>query len=181
MCWKALACSYIRQAALGLQHMHEKGLVHRDIKPANLLVAQPSNVVKILDLGLARLRQSADQPSTGPMSVLTSEGMMIGTPDFLAPEQARDARNVDARADIYSLGCTFYFLLTGQPPFPGGSLVDKLFKHAQAQPTRTEELRPGVQQQLTAIIQKMMAKKPQDRYQTPREIADALTLFSPKG
>lgn len=171
-----LACEYIRQAALGLQHIHERGLVHRDIKPANLFVTMDGTLVKILDLGLARLRNSPEQQDLA--NRLTREGIMIGTPDYLPPEQAIDPRKVDIRADIYSLGCTLYYLLTGQPPFPGSSLVDKLFKHQQSDPTRTDLLRPGVQQGLNAIVQKMMMKKPDDRYQQPVEVAAALAPFA---
>jgi serine/threonine-protein kinase len=169
------ACEYVRQAALGLQHIHECGLVHRDIKPANLLVTLSDATVKILDLGLARLRPSAEPDADPP---LTREGIMIGTPDYLAPEQAQDPRGVDTRADIYSLGCTLYYLLTGQPPFPGGSLLEKLVKHQTNAPARSDLLRPGVKEKLHALKQKMMAKLPEDRFQTPAEVAVALAPFS---
>lgn len=172
-----LACTYTRQAALGLQHVHEHGLVHRDIKPHNLLLT-PDGVIKILDLGLARLRQT--ETGQAPVESLTQEGIIIGTPDYLAPEQALDPRAVDIRADIYSLGCTLYFLLTGQPPFPGGSVMLKLFKHQQEKPKSGELLRPEAQQIVGAILEKMMAKRPEDRYQTPAEVAQALELFCPQ-
>ena len=108
----AQACDFIRQAAVGLQHAHERGLVHRDVKPSNLLVTagEAAPVVKILDLGLARLGDTFAKERN-----LTKMGQVIGTPDYLAPEQALDARNVDIRADVYSLGCTLYFLLTTRP------------------------------------------------------------------
>src|SRR5262249_408698 len=110
------ACEYIRQAALGLQHAHERGLVHRDIKPANLLLTADAKTVNILDMGLARLDHP---PADGDRSsTLTAEGAVMGTPDYLAPEQALGAHTVDIRADLYSLGCTFYYLLTGRVPFP---------------------------------------------------------------
>src|SRR5207248_738354 len=120
------ACEYIRQAALGLQHAHEAGLVHRDIKPSNLLVAPATGrgadpgpgTVKVLDMGLARL----DEASYADERNMTRLGQVIGTPNYLAPEQAVDAHHVDGRADVYSLGCTLYFLLTGAPPFDCGSL-----------------------------------------------------------
>jgi serine/threonine-protein kinase len=169
------ACEYVRQAALGLQHIHECGLVHRDIKPANLLVTLNEGTLKILDLGLARLRPPSGQD---PGRSLTRDGIMIGTPDYLAPEQARDPRSVDIRADIYSLGCTLYFLLTGQPPFPGGSLLEKLVKHQNKAPARSDLLRPGVKEKLHALQQKMMAKLPEDRFQTPAEVALALAPFA---
>jgi serine/threonine-protein kinase len=171
-----LACEYIRQAALGLQHIHERGLVHRDVKPANLFVTADGSTVKLLDLGLALLRNIPGSQEVAQR--LTREGIMIGTPDYLPPEQAIDPRRVDIRADIYSLGCTFYFLLTGQPPFPGSSLVDKLMKHQAAEPTKTEALRPGVQQALQETVTKMMAKKPDDRYQQPGEVAAAVAPFA---
>ncbi|MBY0525090.1 MAG: serine/threonine protein kinase [Gemmataceae bacterium] len=167
------ACDAVRQAALGLQHAHELGLVHRDIKPNNLVRIADTSVVTILDFGLARLRFAPGQTATGDM--LTAEGAMIGTADYVSPEQARDARQVDIRADIYSLGCTFYYLLSGQPPFPGGSFVQKAFKHQTAQPTPIAGLRPEV----AAILTKMMAKQPEARYQTPSELAHAIGPFCP--
>ena len=124
------ACDYIRQAAFGLAHAHRKGLIHRDIKPSNLFLSagtpgakDQGQLIKVLDLGLARLQRGADGDLT---STLTPVGSVtMGTPDYLAPEQALDFHQVDIRADIYSLGCTLFFLLTGQPPFPGGSLRRK--------------------------------------------------------
>src|SRR5262249_61552745 len=112
-----------RQAALALQHAHEKGLVHRDVKPSNLMV-DGGGTVKLLDLGLARMLPTAEDPRTA--EVLTQERAVMGTPDFMAPEQALDARSADIRADLYSLGCTLYFLLTGDVPFPGGTPAQKL-------------------------------------------------------
>src|SRR5205085_960878 len=116
----AEACELIRQAALGLQHAHERGMVHRDIKPANLL-RTPGGQVKILDFGLSQL---VDE--TGPADAPLPSAVVVGTPDYLAPEQARDPARVDIRADIYSLGCTLYHLLTGRPPFPDGTPLQKL-------------------------------------------------------
>src|SRR5262249_37439545 len=109
------ACDFVRQASLGLQHAHERGLVHRDVKPSNLLLAAGSGVVKVLDLGLARVERLAEEGETS--SYLTREGDMMGTPDFIAPEQALDPHKADIRADIYSLGCTLYYLLAGHPTF----------------------------------------------------------------
>jgi serine/threonine-protein kinase len=167
------AGDYIRQAALGLQHVHEHGLVHRDVKPQNLLVS-PTGVVKILDLGLARLREP--QAGLPAPANLTREGIVIGTPDYLAPEQAQDARSVDIRADIYSLGCTFHYLLTGQPPFPGGSVAQKLMRH-QKEKLPAMPVRPGVNPPIKGVLETMMAKRPDDRYQTPAEVASALAPF----
>jgi serine/threonine protein kinase len=172
------ACNCIRQAAVGLQYAHERGLIHRDIKPANLLIDSSGTVVKILDLGLARLSQS--MTPLAPTGELTVEGALIGTPDYLSPEQARNAKTVDIRTDIYSLGCTFYFLLTGQPPFPGNVLMQKLFQHQQGEVPTGKKWRPDLPNEVIAIFQKMMAKKPEDRYQTPAEVAQALVPFCPK-
>jgi serine/threonine-protein kinase len=166
------ACDYVRQAALGLQYAHERGLVHRDIKPANLLLAEKENVVKVLDLGLARLSQGADADVTA--AGLTQEGTVMGTPDYMAPEQAEESTTVDTRADIYSLGCTLYFLLSSKVPFPGGTLAQKLRKHATAEPAPLGDDGPaGVK----AVLHKMMAKRPADRHQTPGEAAAALAPF----
>jgi WD40 repeat protein/serine/threonine protein kinase len=183
------ACDLIRQAALGLQHAHERGLVHRDIKPSNLLLAaaglrpsaagnQPAAegrsqtaVVKLLDLGLARLEAAANDEASG---TLTHEGLVMGTLDYLAPEQAKNAHGVDIRADLYSLGCTFYFLLAGRAPFAGCSHMDKLFKHQWEEPPPLEKLRADVPPALAAIVRKLMAKKPADRFQTPAELAASL-------
>jgi WD40 repeat protein/serine/threonine protein kinase len=172
------ACEYIRQAAVGLQHAHERGLVHRDIKPSNLLVtAEGANpVVKILDLGLARLGDSFAQESH-----LTKMGQVLGTPDFLAPEQALDARSVDIRADIYSLGCSLYYLLTGQAPFRAEALAQLLLKHQMEKPPSVRALRPEVPEGLEILLQRMMAKKPEHRPSTPAEVASALAMFARGG
>lgn len=176
----AQACDYIRQAARGLAHAHEKGLVHRDIKPSNLLVtlaqgSQPAGLVKVLDLGLARLRQRAEGEITTALTPVGSASVTMGTPDYLAPEQALDFHQADFRADIYSLGCTFFFLLTGQPPFPGGSMAQKLMRHQQAEPPPLEQFRDDVPAALEALLRRMLSKRPEDRIQTAAEVADALT------
>jgi serine/threonine-protein kinase len=169
------ACDWVRQVALGLQHAHERGMVHRDIKPANLLLAVKENVVKVLDMGLARLSHAADAEQTA--AGLTQEGTVMGTPDYMAPEQAEESTAVDIRADIYSLGCTLYFLLAGQAPFVGGTLAQKLRKHAMAEPEPLAARRDDVPAGLVAVVRKMMAKRPEDRYQTPGEVAAALEVF----
>ena len=122
----ANACNYLHQAALGLQHAHESGMVHRDIKPSNLMLSRQGGraLVKVLDFGLAKVIREGPTDGT-----LTHEGQMLGTPDFIAPEQIADARRADIRADIYSLGCTLYYLLTAGPPFQGTSLYDILQAH----------------------------------------------------
>jgi serine/threonine protein kinase len=196
---QAVACDYIRQAAMALQHAHERGVVHRDIKPANLflvnsrgttsLMGVASNqqnrsggeVLKILDWGLARLSTAVEEiPSTHGCSDWIQEGMVIGTPDYLSPEQAQNARQVDIRADVYSLGCTLYYLLAGQPPFPGNSLVHKLLQHAQAEPTPLTSLRSDLQPGLITLLARMMAKRPEDRC-TPAAVALSLVSLRRTG
>ena len=172
----AEACEYIRQAALGLQHAHEQGMVHRDIKPSNLLLATEEKLVKILDLGLARLREAATESQDA--DPITPNGMLMGTPDYMAPEQAENSSGVDIRADIYSLGCSLYQLLTGSVPFAGGSLADKLRRHYCEEPPRLATVRSDAPPGLAAVVAKMMAKTPQQRYQTPAEVAEALRPFS---
>jgi serine/threonine protein kinase len=167
-----VACDYIWQAAQGLQHAHERGLVHRDIKPANFLVTADGSLVKIMDLGVARFLQRDDQDL--PMEELTVTGAVMGTPAYLAPEQARDSRQADIRSDIYSLGCTFYHLLAGEPPFHGVSLAELILCHQFEDPAPIEQKRPEVPAELAKILRKMMAKKPEDRFQTPAEVADAV-------
>jgi serine/threonine-protein kinase len=165
------ACDCIRQAALGLQHAFQHGLVHRDIKPSNLLLTHKGGVVKILDLGLARYDESLIDERGGH---LTQMGRLVGTPDFMAPEQARNARSADIRADLYSLGCTFYYLLTGRPPFPEGTTVEKILKHQSSAPVPVSQLRSDVPPGVTAILDRLLAKSPAERYQTPAELVKAL-------
>jgi eukaryotic-like serine/threonine-protein kinase len=167
----AEACEYIRQAALGLEHAHEKGLIHRDIKPSNLLLDK-SGVVKISDLGLVLIGDPEDA------SRITREGLTVGTPDFVAPEQARNPRAADIRADIYSLGCTFYFLLTGEAPFPGGTPTEKMLRHSRE--TVPTPKRDDLPSELRAVLAHMTARKPDQRFQTPAEVAAALGPFARK-
>lgn len=165
------ACEAIRQAAMGLAHAHEQGIVHRDVKPGNLLLTK-DGTVKLLDFGLARL--SAGQ------TMLTNTGQVLGTLDFLAPEQAHDARQVDPRGDQYSLGCSLYFLLTGSPPFAGPSYdtpASKLKAHLVDQPRPIGELRHRVPLGLASILEKMLAKNPADRYPNLDAVAAALAPF----
>src|SRR6266545_2763577 len=206
------ACDYIRQAALGLQHAHERGMIHRDIKPANLLVARldpnvllsgssahlprpfPAayrwGLVKILDMGLARV---LDREEGKAGTLLTQIGTVMGTPDFIAPEQARNSHASDIRADLYSLGCTFYFLLCGRVPFPNAAVTEKLLAHQLDEPEPVANVRRARLQQCTpvpaaretrcllevppeivAVLATLMAKAPEQRYQTPAELATAL-------
>ncbi len=164
----ARAADYIRQAAEGLEHAHRAGLVHRDIKPANLLLDR-HNVVKVLDLGLARFT-GEDRAS---LTVAYDENV-LGTADYLAPEQAINSHEVDARADIYSLGCSLYYLLTGRPPFPEGTLPQRLMMHQKSPPPDIRRWRPDSPDDLLEICLKMMAKKPSARYASAQDVADAL-------
>jgi eukaryotic-like serine/threonine-protein kinase len=162
------AADYIAQVAMGLQHAHEMGLVHRDIKPANCLVDRHSTV-KLLDLGLAKLTED-DQASL----TMANEENVLGTADYLAPEQALNSHEADSRSDIYSLGCTLYFLLTGSPPFPEGSISERLLKHQTARPESIFKARPDAPASLVEICEIMMSKKPADRFQSAGEVAQQL-------
>ncbi|MCA9235475.1 MAG: serine/threonine protein kinase [Planctomycetales bacterium] len=163
-----VAADYIAQVARGLAHAHEMGLVHRDIKPANCLVDH-HQVVKILDMGLARLVD--DEASL----TMENNENVLGTADYLAPEQALNSHKADQRADIYSLGCTLYFLLTGHPPFPDGTISERLLKHQVEKAPSIFNDRPDAPPGLVNICNRMMAKKPEDRYQTATEVAERLT------
>jgi serine/threonine protein kinase len=165
------ACDAVRQAALGLQHAFECGLIHRDLKPHNLIRTADGSV-KILDFGLAGLTDPGRDAGG-----LTAENVVLGTPDYIAPEQAEDARNADIRSDVYSLGCTLYHLLTGRVPFPGDSVLRKLDAHRTLRPEPIRNSRPEVPAELAAIVTKMMAKKPDDRFQSPGEVAAAMGPF----
>jgi serine/threonine protein kinase len=188
----AQAAEYVRQAALGLQHAHEHNLVHRDIKPVNLFLTnqptaaslpaawtgleQPNKeappLIKILDWGLASMRTGVEAEKG-----LRENGQgytVVGTADYLSPEQAVNPQAVDIRSDIYSLGCTLYYLLTGQTPFAGNSIMQKIMLHQMEEPALVEELNPDVPPALAAIVRRMMAKKPECRFQTPAAVALAL-------
>jgi uncharacterized protein (TIGR03067 family) len=198
------ACDFVRQAAGGLQHAHEQGMVHRDIKPHNLMLSV-GHQVRILDFGLAGFAaesawqggvdQDIDDPATGattsagatppgdsPVEVaaahLTALGSVMGTPDYMAPEQAADAHSADIRADIYSLGCTLHFLLTGKPPFEADNVLMKLKAHAEKSPPVLKKLRNDVPDELANVVARMMAKNSAERFQTPAAVAEALAPFS---
>lgn len=163
------AADYIAQAADGLSFAHGRGLVHRDMKPANLLVDR-NGTVKILDMGLALFSAGSPEASL----TIANDENVLGTADYLAPEQALNSHGVDHRADQYSLGCTLYFLLTGHPPFPEGTLPQRLLAHQNQQPAPIEKDRPDAPPELVAICNRMMAKKPDERYANAAEVAQVL-------
>lgn len=165
------AANYIAQAAMGLKHAHDASLIHRDIKPANLLV-DPKGTVKLLDLGLAKFTNSEKASLT-----IAHEENVLGTADYLAPEQALNSHNVDHRVDIYSLGCTLYYLLTGHPPFPEGSLAQRLAMHQSREPASIFADRKDAPHELVDICRKMMAKKPEDRFPAAIDVAEVLRGF----
>lgn len=165
---------YVRQAALGLQHAYERGVIHRDIKPGNLLLTN-DGVVKILDFGLARFENI-----TGQDNRLTQFGSVLGTVDYIAPEQAENAQAADIRADIYSLGCSLFFILAGKAPFPGSTIVERVSARMVGGPPSIRAIRPDVPPAFEAVLQKMMARNIADRYQTPAEVAAALQPFCDK-
>lgn len=170
-----VASDLIRQAALGLAHASEQGMTHRDIKPHNLMVT-PRGDLKVLDFGLARLHEA--QAQAGVAAHGTAAGMVLGTPDFMSPEQVRDAHAVDIRSDIYSLGCTLYFLLTGRPPFNNGTVIEKLSAHLHAQPPAVSSLRGDVPAGLLRVLDRMLEKDAAARYQTPGEVVAALAPWA---
>ncbi|MFN0056683.1 MAG: WD40 repeat domain-containing serine/threonine protein kinase [Planctomycetales bacterium] len=186
-------CECIRQGALGLQHAHEQGLVHRDVKPSNLLVAHDADsgrpLVKLLDLGLARFASQAESASDAPEGTppassvssdrgLTVAGQILGTPDYMAPEQAADIRQANPRSDLFSLGCTLFRLLTGQVPFPHRSPTGELGTGPEDAPRSLRELRPDAPRELEAVVLKMIARNPQERYASAGEVAAALVPFA---
>ncbi len=184
-----LACDYIKQVANGLQVAHVVGMVHRDIKPANILVQRRGlqehspGLIKISDFGLARLHSpetSADAPHHAG-TILTKANTVTGTPDFLSPEQARNLHHADIRSDLYSLGCTFYYLLTGQAPFAGGTALEKLIRHGAEKPSPVADFRSDVPAPVIAIVECLLKKHPKERYQTPAELAAALEPYAVSG
>lgn len=182
----AEAAEYVRQAALGLQHAHDLGFIHRDVKPSNVVVSGERHIpkakgpahVQILDMGLVRAVGLDDGPGG---TDLTRAGTVVGTPDYMAPEQARNSSTVDLRADLYSLGCTFFFLLTGRPPFPDGTPIEKLLKHQVDPPPPLQLARPDVSNELAAVVARLMAKRPEQRFGSAREVATILEPFARLG
>lgn len=177
------AVRVVHQAMLGLHHIHERGMIHRDLKPANLMLVDAAGdaadkAVKILDIGLGKAvfdegaKSTVDDPSQ-----LTTDGVLIGTPDYLAPEQARSARTADIRSDIYSLGCVLYHALMGQPPFPDKSVLNTVMRHATETPRPLSDFLTQVPDGLQNVLNWMLAKDPAQRYPTPDRAAQALNLF----
>lgn len=162
------AIDYVRQAAQGLQHAWDHGMIHRDVKPHNLL-RTPDGRVKVLDFGLAAFHSEHPAHSQN-----TPAGSVVGTPDYIAPEQALDPRSADVRADLYSLGCTLYHLLTGRPPFPHGSALHKLMAHREQEPPPVTRDRPDVPLWVAVVLARLLEKDPARRYATPAELIDAL-------
>jgi len=177
------AARIMYQLLQGLQQVHEKGMVHRDLKPSNIMLiapfGQPLNpenttqaIAKILDIGLGRA--IFDEEESSGEEQLTTDGMMLGTPDYMPPEQARNSHNVDIRADVYSLGCVFYHMLTGQPPFPDANVLAQVLRHASETPRPLTDFTPEVPGALQVVVSTMLAKDPNQRYQTPDQAAQAL-------
>ena len=167
------AAHYIAQAADGLQHAAERNLVHRDIKPSNLLLDR-EGYIKILDMGLARFFDTR----TDNITERFDNNAVIGTADFISPEQALNSHDVDIRADIYSLGCTFYYLLTGKAPYHDANITQKLLLHQIRDPQPIEKLVPSIDPAIVEVVKRMMAKKPEDRYQLPGEVVGALVQWT---
>lgn len=186
-----LACNFLRQTALGLQHAFERGIKHCDIKPENILIAGyqtkgkgadasassavPRGVVKILNLGLAQIRETTSAQTGSRTAIRPSTHFSAA--DCFAPELAQNLQAADIRSDVYGMGCILYFALAGKPPFPDGSPNEKISAHQSKEPTPLEQLRPDVPARLVAIVRRMMAKKPAERFQTPAEAASELMPF----
>jgi serine/threonine protein kinase len=172
------AVPLLHQALQGLQHLYEQGLVHRDLKPANLMLTA-DGVLKILDVGLGRALFDEGDPTTGGPVDLTVKGDVLGDPDYLAPEQARDAHSADIRADVYALGCVLYHALTGQPPFPDANTVRKMVRHATEAPRPARSFNAAVPDALDHVLERMLAKDAALRHATPDQAAQALRPFFP--
>lgn len=168
----AEAISYTLQVAEALEHAFRRDVVHRDIKPSNVLIT-PNGHVKLVDMGLARLHQVET-----PDSDITASGVTLGTFDYISPEQARDPRMADVRSDLYSLGCTLYFMLTGRPPFPEGTVLQKLLSHTSDERPDPRLYRPDLPEEITEILNKLLARRTEQRYQEPNELIGELLLVS---
>jgi serine/threonine protein kinase len=167
------AIHYVQQVASGLAHSAERGVVHRDIKPSNIIISA-NRRAKLVDMGLARSLERKDEQA------LTQSGVTLGSFDYISPEQALEPREADARSDIYSLGCTFYHMLTGRPPVPEGTAAKKLHHHQNVIPADPQELLPEIPDEVGAIVMRMMAKDPEDRFQRPEELVQQLSELAQK-
>ena len=164
------AISYTLQVAEALGHASQRDVIHRDIKPSNVLIT-PDGKAKLVDMGLARLLQVEHTDHE-----LTASGVTLGTFDYISPEQARDPRSADVRSDLYSLGCSFYFMLTGRPPFPEGTVLQKLLQHQGDDPPDPRNFRPDLPVEVTTILARLLAKNPSRRYQQPSELIAELSV-----
>ena len=167
-------CDFMIQVCDGLHFAHESGMIHRDIKPANLILDK-KGVVKVLDMGLALQSTDVDESEKAALTIMHDDH--LGTADYLAPEQAINSHGVDARADIYSLGGTFYFLLTGKPPFAEGTVVQRVAMHQTQMPKQIHDYRPDCPQELVDICWKMLQKKPEDRYASVEQVKNAISKW----
>ncbi|MFM7845361.1 MAG: serine/threonine-protein kinase, partial [Planctomycetota bacterium] len=163
---------FTTQLAQALDHAAQRGVVHRDIKPSNVLVTADQRI-KLVDMGLARLHQIE-----APQGDLTATGVTLGTFDYVSPEQARDPRSADVRSDLYSLGCTLFYMLTGRPPFPDGTVLQKLLSHSSDPPPDVRTFRPDLPAEVNALVQRLLAKQPGRRVQTPAELCHSLSELS---
>ncbi len=175
------ACGVAIKICLGLQHAMNNGLIHRDIKPSNIMIHKADGKIKakLLDFGLARLNTDGRDQKHQPDSVLTDDGTLLGTLEYIAPEQCLDAASADIRSDIYSLGCSLYHMLAGHPPF-SGSTGELVLAHSQTTPPAIDLVRPEIPKQLADVVAKMLAKDPDERYATPQQVAEALKPFAVK-
>ncbi|MFQ3652355.1 MAG: serine/threonine-protein kinase, partial [Gemmataceae bacterium] len=172
----ARAARLFAELAEGLHHAHEQGVIHRDLKPSNILIT-PRDVAKLVDLGLALMHGETVNDAT----VTGGKGYIVGTMDYIAPEQTYDAANVGPRSDLYSLGCSLYYALTGRPPFPGGTSKEKVMHHRNSVPTPLAELRPGLPKGFVSLVQRLMCKDPQGRPSNAAEAAQELRLWAKGG
>jgi len=169
------AASYMRQIASGLDYAFRNGIIHRDVKPGNILIDR-KGTARVLDMGLARFfNDHGDQ-----LTIKYDDKIVLGTADYVAPEQVANSHSVDIRADIYGLGATFYFLLAGHPPFPTGTVSQKLLWHRTKEPTPIRQIRPEIPEGLAAIVARMMAKDPKARFQTPAQVVAELDAWVPE-
>jgi len=164
------AARLFAEAAAGIEHAHQQGLIHRDLKPSNIMVT-PNGHAKVLDLGMAIVQ---GEVAGDDKTIIGGVGYILGTMDYIAPEQAEDSTKVDARSDLYALGCTMYFALTGRPPFPGGTSLDKILCHRESFPDAITELNPTIPSEFAQIVERLMAKRPDRRFASAAALREAL-------